>query len=78
MTDQFKVEWQGPEGWCVEEGFSDYGDALEYLNDMCAKRFQTKPREVMSADFDYRICEGDKVWLTVSFRIELSGRGPLQ
>ena len=78
MKDQFKVEWQGPEGWCNEKGFSEYGDALEYLNNECAKRFQTKPREVISADFDYRLREGDKVWLTVRFRMMLADRGSLQ
>ena len=51
--DQIRVEWCGPDGWQVEQRFSAHGDVLEFLNDICAKRFQTNPREVMSEDFDY-------------------------
>ena len=50
VRDQYAVEFLMNEEWQVERRFSDHGDALEYLNKECAKRFSTKPREVMSAE----------------------------
>ena len=78
IQDQYVVEFLFNDEWQVERGFTLHGDAIEYLNKECAKRFETKPRGAISADFDYRLREFGKVWLEVSFRVKQHGRGPLQ
>ena len=68
VRDQYAVERLDDSGeWLVVGRFSDYGDALEYLNKECEKRFTTEPRKVMSADFEYRMREVNEVVLEIKF-----------
>ena len=67
IPDQYSVEFLFNDEWQVQRRFSDYGDALEYLNKECEKRFTTEPREVMSADFEYRMREVNEVVLEIKF-----------
>ena len=67
IPDQYSVDFLFNDEWQVQRRFSDYGDALEYLNKECEKHFTTEPREVMSADFEYRMREVNEVVLEIKF-----------
>ena len=68
IPDQYSVDFLFNDEWQVLGSFSDEGDALEYLNKECEKRFTTEPRMVMSANFDYRIRDVNEVMLEIKFR----------
>ena len=68
IADQYSVDLLFNGEWQVQSRFSDYGDALEYLNKECEKRFTPKPQMVMSANFDYRIRDVNEVMLEIKFR----------
>ena len=67
IADQYSVDFLFNDEWQVLGSFSDEGDALEYLNKECEKRFTTEPRMV-SANFDYRIRDVNEVMLEIKFR----------
>ena len=71
IPDQYSVDFLFNDEWQVQRRFSDYDDALEYLNKKCEKRFTNEPRKVMSADFDYRIRDVNEVMLKIKFRYTL-------